>query len=1033
MNISEVFIRRPIATALMMAGLFAFGAVSFNLLPVSALPSVDFPTISVSAQLPGASPDVMASTVATPLEEQFTAIPGLASMTSTSGLGSTSITLQFDLSRSIDGAASDVQTAINAASGLLPKDLPNPPTYRKTNPANSPVLIYAVHSDAFPIQELDQYANTLLAQSLSRVIGVGQVIVAGQQQPAVQVRLNPDALSARGLGFSQVATAIQNASVDQPKGNLEGQRREYPIDTNDQLTNAAQFRHVIVAYSNGAPVELKDIADVVDASVSSRTGSWYGEKRSEVLLIERAPGANTIDVVDRIKAMLPQLEKSIPRAVHVDLVADRSQAIRASVSDVEFTLMLTIALVVLVIFLFLRKFWATVIPSIVLPVVLVATFAGMYLLGYSIDNLSLMGLTIAIGFLVDDAIVMIENIVRHIEAGERPFEAAIRGAGEIGFTIISITLSLAAVFIPLLFMSGVVGRLFHEFAMTVTLAIFLSAFVSLTLTPMMCGRFLARDTGNAGRFSRWLEGGFDRLIKAYDRGLVWVLRRQFPMLLVTIALTAATVFLYITIPKGFFPEQDTGFIFGDAQARQDISFASMAKIENQFAAILLRDPAVSGVVGFAGATGGNATENTARMFIQLKPFSQRPSVQTVMERLRPQVAKVVGAKFYMQAGQDINIGGRLEQAQYQYTLTDTSSDELNHWAPILLEKLQGLKILTDVASDQQIASPHIVVEVDRDAASRLGVPIANVDAALNDAFGQAQIATIYSSSQQAKVILEVEPKFQYGPTALSSIYVPNQTGGQVPLTALAHETRKVEPLTINHQGVFPAVTLSFNLARGASLSQAVDAITKAKANLGAPPTLIGEFEGTAQAFQASLVTMPLLVGAAILTIYIIMGMLYESFIHPITILSALPPAGVGALLILIAARYDLTLIALIGIILLIGIVKKNAIMMIDFALVAEREGKMSAVDAIHQACLKRFRPIMMTTICALVAALPLALETGAGSELRRPLGITIIGGLLVSQWLTLYTTPVVYLYLDRLSDWLTRADPFAWMRLRRAG
>jgi len=661
MNISEIFIRRPIATALLMAGLFAFGAVCFNLLPVSALPSVDFPTISVSAQLPGASPSVMAATVATPLEEQFATIPGLASMTSTSGLGSTSITLQFDLSRSIDGAASDVQTAINAAGGLLPKDLPNPPTYRKTNPANAPVLIYAIHCDAYPIQDLDQYANTLLAQSLSRISGVGEVIIAGEQQPAVVVRLNPNTLSSMGLGFSQVASAIESASVDQPKGNIEGLRQELPIDTNDQLTNAAQFRRVIVTYKNGAPVELGNIATVIDGSVGERTGSWYGQKLSEVLLIERAPGANTIDVVDSIKAALPQLEKSIPRSVHVDLVSDRSQAIRASVSDVEFTLVLTLALVVLVIFLFLRSFWATVIPSIVLPVVLVATFAGMYLLGYSIDNLSLMGLTIAIGFLVDDAIVMIENIVRHIEAGEKPFDAAIRGAGEIGFTILSITLSLAAVFIPVLFMSGVVGRLFHEFAMVVTLAILLSAFVSLTLTPMMCGRFLTRVTGNPGRMSRWLESGFDRLLRSYDRGLVWVLRHRFFMLLVTLGLIAATGYLYISIPKGFFPEQDTGFIFGSAQARQDISFDAMAKVENQFAAIIMRDPAVSGVVGFAGATGGNATENTARMFIQLKPFDQRPPVQEVIARLRPQVAKVVGVKFFMQAGQDINIGGRLEQ------------------------------------------------------------------------------------------------------------------------------------------------------------------------------------------------------------------------------------------------------------------------------------------------------------------------------------------------------------------------------------
>ena len=1032
MNVPEIFIRRPIATALLMAGIMAFGAVCFRLLPVSALPTVDFPTIAVTAQLPGASPDVMASTVATPLEDQFTAIPGLASMTSTSGQGSTTITLQFDLSRSIDGCAQDVQTAINAASGLLPKDLPNPPTYRKTNPADAPILIYAVHSDAMPIQDIDQYADTILAQSLSRVNGVGQVIVAGQQQPAVQVRVNPAALAERNISLPQVATAITANTLDSPKGNFEGPHEQFPIDTNDQIANAAQFRKVIIAYSGGAPVELKDVATVVDLSVADRTGAWYGENRSELLLVEREPGANTLDVVDQVRAMMPELTQSIPRSVHVDLLSDRSLAIRASVNDVEFTLMLTLALVVLVIFLFLRNFWATVIPGIALPLALVATFGGMYLLNYSLDNLSLMGLTIAIGFLVDDAIVMIENIVRHIEAGETPFEAAIHGAGEIGFTIISITLSLAAVFIPLLFMSGVVGRLFHEFAMTVTLAIFMSAFVSLTLTPMMCARFLTRETGKHGRFSSWLEAGFDHIRDAYDRSLRLVLRHQFITLMVTIALTAATVFLYVGIPKGFFPEQDTGFIFGEAQARQDISFAAMSKIENTFAAIVLRDPAVSGVAGFAGATGGNASENTARMFIQLKPFDQRPSVQQVMARLRPQVANVVGANFYMQAGQDINIGGRLEQAQYQYTLTDTNSDELNHWAPIMLAKLQSLKILTDVASDQQIASPHIAIEVDRNAASRLGVSLANIDATLEDAFGEAQVATIYTSTQQAKVILEVEQRFQSGPGSLADIYVPNASGGQVPLSALAHQVRKVEPLTINHQGVFPAVTLSFNLANGASLSQAVDAIEQAKASLSAPETLVGQFEGTAQAFQASLVSMPLLVGAAVLTIYVIMGMLYESFIHPITILSALPPAGVGALLILMATGYDLTLIAIIGIILLIGIVKKNAIMMIDFALVAEREQGLSPLEAIHQACLQRFRPIMMTTVCALIAGLPLAVETGAGSELRRPLGITIIGGLLVSQWLTLYTTPVIYIYLDRLNGWIASARPQSWLRARRA-
>jgi len=1019
MNVSEIFIRRPIATALLMAGILVFGAAAFELLPVAALPSVEFPSITVSAQVPGASPTTMADTVATPLEEQFTEIPGLAQMTSQSGLGSTTITLQFDLDTNIIGDAQYVQTAIDAAQSLLPKTMPSPPTYREINPADAPILIYAIDSSALPVYQLDQYADALLAQSLSTIEGVGEVIVAGEQQPAVRIDVNPEALASRGIAINTVATAISDTTLDAAKGNLEGKNQEFPIQTNDQLFDARQFRNVIVAYSNGAPVELGDIARVYDSSVNTRTGAWFGKKPAELLLIERAPGANTLQVVNRIKARLPQLEKSIPRAVHVELVSDRSQTIRASVSDVEFTLLLTIALVVAVIFLFLRRFWATVIPSIALPLVLVATFGAMYCLGYSIDNLSLMALTIAVGFLVDDAIVMIENIVRHLEAGMTPFDAAVAGAGEIGFTIMSITLSLTAVFIPLLFMSGVIGLLFHEFAMVITLAVVISGFVSLTLTPMMCALFLARENkGRSNRLNAWLEQGFERLRAAYDRGLQFVFRHQLPTLLLTIALMVLTGFLYVVIPKGFLPEQDTGFIFAEAQARQDISFAAMAKIENECARIILSDPAVSGVVGFSGATGGNASENTARMMIQLKPFADRASVQTVMARLAGRLKQVIGAKLYLQAGQDIKIGGRLEQAQYQYTLTDTSSDELDHWAPILLKKIEALSSVTDVASDQQIASPNLAIAVNRSAASRFGVSLAAVDTALGDAFDQSQVTTIYSASQQSKVILEVAPRFLSSPSALDDIYVASNSGAEVPLSAVAHMTTKVEPLTINHQGVFPAVTISFNLAPGAALSQAVDQITALTRALGAPATLQGAFQGTAQAFQASLVTMPLLIAAAILVIYVLMGMLYESFIHPITILSALPPAGVGALLILMLFRYDLTLIAIIGIILLIGIVKKNAIMMIDFALVAERQEGKSPLEAIHQACLLRFRPIMMTTLCALIAGLPLAVETGAGAELRRPLGIAIIGGLLVSQWLTLYTTPVVYLYLERASRWV---------------
>jgi hydrophobe/amphiphile efflux-1 (HAE1) family protein len=1019
MNVSEVFIRRPIATTLLMAGILLFGLVAYELLPVAALPTVDFPTIVVTAQLPGASPDTMAATVATPLEDQFTAIPGLSEMTSTSGLGQTTITLQFDLSRNIDGAASDVQTAINAAGGLLPKNLPSPPTYRKTNPAERAILIYAVHSDAMPTYQLDAYANIVLAQSLSTVPGVGQVQIAGQQLPAIHVRVDPQALAARGLSLTQVQTALTNATLDSPKGNLEGPNQQFTLDTNDQLFSTDDFRHIILTYQNGAPVEVGDVANVINSSVDPRTGAWFDGKPSELILIKREVGANTVQVVDQIKAMLPSLTQSIPRSVHVDLMSDRSENIRASVRDVEMTLIITVVLVVLIIFAFLRNAWATAIPSVTVPLSIIATFGVMYLFGYSIDNLSLMGLTIAVGFVVDDAIVMIENIVRYIESGSSAFEAALVGAGQIGFTIISITLSLIAVFIPLLLMSGIVGRLFHEFAMTVGIAVVASAFVALTLTPMMCSLFLTREHDRPqGRLSRAFEGFFQRMLAVYERGLDWAFGHRLLMLVGTIALIALTGYLYVIIPKGFFPQQDTGFLFGEVEARQDISFAGITRINDEISKIIVADPAVAGVVSFAGATGGNASENTDRMFIQLKPFGQRPPIEAVMARLRPQVAKVIGARFFMQAGQDVTIGGRLSQAQYQYTLTDTDSNELNHWAPILLAKLQGMNILTDVATDQQIASPHIPIEVDRDAASRLGVSLSTIDATLYSAFGQQQTTTIYSATQQTKVILEVQPKFQIGPTALSRLYVPGTNGAQVPLSAVAHFSRSVEPLTINHQGVFPAVTLSFNLAPGVALSQAVDAISALDTQLHAPATLHGSFQGTAQAFQASLTSTPLLILAAIVVIYVVLGMLYESFIHPITILSSLPSAGVGALLMLMLFGYDLSLIAFIGIILLIGIVKKNAIMMIDFALEAERHEGRSPEDAIRQACLLRFRPIMMTTMCAIVAGLPLALGQGAGSELRRPLGVAIVGGLLVSQFLTLYTTPIIYLYLDRLSRWL---------------
>ncbi len=1021
MNVSEIFIRRPIATALLMAAIFLFGLVGYELMPVAALPNVEFPTIVVAAQLPGASPTIMANTVATPLEDEFTQIPGLAQMTSTSGLGATSITLQFALSVDINAAAGQVQQQINAASGILPKNMPTPPTYRETNPANRPILIYAVHSDAMPGYQLDTYANTVLAQSLSTVAGVGYVVIAGQQQPAVTVQINPGALASRGLSLAQVQTALASATLDAAKGNLEGPQQQFTLDTNDQLFDASQFRNVIIAYQGGAPVALSDVGNVINSSVNRRSGAWFDDKRAELLLIYRTAGANTVQVVDDVKAKMPQLEHSVPPSVHVNLLSDRSQEIRASVRDVEVTLLITAALVVLVIFAFLRKPWATITPSITVPLAIVATFGVMYLFGYSLDNLSLMALSIAIGFVVDDAIVMIENVVRYIEAGEPAFEAALKGAGQIGFTILSITLSLIAVFIPLLLMSGIIGRLFHEFAMTVSIAVVASAFIALTLTPTMCSLFLGREREKPpGPINRAFDRFFQWMLAGYDRGLRWVFRHQFLTLLSTLGLIALTGYLYYVIPKGFIPLEDTGFLFGEIEARQDTSFAAIAKLQDQISRIILKNPAVAGLVSFGGATGFNPSENTARMFVQLRPVGQRKSIEQIMEELRPQITRVIGAKFFMQVPQDITVGGHLTQAQYQYTLTDTNSDELNHWAPILLSKMQSMRFLTDVASDQQIAAPELVAEVNRNAAATYGVTVSAVDAALYSAFGQQQVATIYKPTHQSKVILEVQPKYQVGPTALSRIYVPSTNGVPVPLSAVAHFAKKVQPLTVNHQGVFPAVTLSFNLAPGVALSQAVDAISASAAQLHAPASLNGSFQGTAQAFRASLTSTPLLLLAAIIVIYVVLGMLYESFIHPITILSSLPSAGVGALLMLMLFHYDLTLIAFIGIILLIGIVKKNAIMMIDFALEAERHEGKSPLEAIHQACLLRFRPIMMTTMCALVAGMPLALGQGAGSDLRRPLGIAIVGGLLVSQSLTLYTTPIIYLYLDRLSHWLGR-------------
>jgi hydrophobe/amphiphile efflux-1 (HAE1) family protein len=1020
MSISAPFIRRPIATSLLMLGVLVFGIGSYGLLPVAPLPSVDFPTITVTASYPGASPQTMASAIATPLEQQFTQIPALDQMTSLSGIGTMTITLQFALDRNIDGAAVDVVTAINAATGLLPKDLPSPPTYRKVNPADFPIMIYAVHSDALPDYRLDDYANLVLGERLSTVPGVGQVSIFGQKLYAARVQVNPPALAAHGIGLEDVRSAISNATVNEPKGSIEGANQVVALETNDQLTDAKAYGNIIVAYRNGAPVRVKDVGTVLDSVQNARVGAWFNNKAAEGIAVQKAPGANTVALVDTIKALMPKLEQSIPPSVHVDLMMDRTQVTRAAVRDVQITMMLTIILVVIVIFLFLRTLWATVIPSLAVPLSLLATFSVMYLAGFSLDNISLMALTISVGFVVDDAIVMIENIVRYIELGDRPFEAALKGAGQIGFTIISITFSLIAVFIPLFAMGGVIGRLFREFAITVSVAVVASAVVSLTLTPVMCSLFLKEQGLHpTGRFNKAAERFFDWMIEAYDRGLRFVFRHQFAALLSTLLLMVATGFLYMQIPKGFFPQQDTGVIFGEVDTRQDASFLKTVTMAHQVVDIVKDDPGVGGVFMLAGAYAYNPTENAARVFFSLKPFEERSdSADQIVQRLRRKVGAVQGAKFFMQVPQNITVGGRLSRTQYQYTLTDTDDKELNHWAPILEAEMRKLIELQDVASDQQNAAPTMTVEVDRDAAYRLGLNASLIDQTLYDAFGQRQVATIYTASTQYKVVLEVQPQFQGDPDALSKIYVPGPNGVQVPLSAVAHMVPKVAPLSVSHQGVFPAVTLSFNLAPGVALGQAVEKIQDMAARVNAPPTLNASFQGTAQAFKASLSSMPLLVAAAILVVYIVLGVLYESYIHPITILSALPSAGVGALLALMLLHYDLSVIAIVGVILLIGIVKKNAIMMIDFALQAERlEGK-SPREAIHQACLLRFRPIMMTTFAALFGAMPIAFGQGAGSELRQPLGVAIVGGLLISQWLTLYTTPVIYLYLERLSRWL---------------
>ncbi len=1024
MNLSAGFIRRPVATSLLMVTVVALGIAGYLNLPVAALPNVDFPTIQVSAQLPGADAKTTASSVATPLERQFGQIPGVTQMTSSSGSGFTQITLQFDRSRTVDSAAGDVQGGINAAAGQLPASLLSPPIYRKTNPADVPILLIGLTSDTLPITTVSDYANSILAQKISQVPGVGIVGIGGLQSPAIHVQVNPAQLAAAGLDLEDVRAALTNATVNQPKGQLYGNQTAYALQTNDQLMTAAGYADTILAYRNGAPIRVRDVGRAAILPEDPTQAGWLNDKRAVLIAVQRQSGANVIATVDAIKQALPQLQASLPPSIKVEVVSDRTQTIRASVADVQFTLLLTIALVVGVIAVFLRKLWATVIPAISVPISLVGTFAVMLVLGYSLDNLSLMALTIAVGFVVDDAIVMVENIVRHIEDGATPMQAALDGAREIGFTILSISISLIAVFIPLFLLSGVVGLLFREFAVTVAVSIVVSVFVSLTLTPMMCARLLkgGKEHGQKpGRVSAALERLLDGMVTAYDRGLIAALRHRRITLAVMLLTVAATVGLFVIIPKGFFPQQDTGLIVGITEAAQDTSPAGMMQRQQAILAVVRQDPAVAAVTGYVGVGGATVAGNNGRVFITLKPTGQRTATaDQVIIRLGTALQQVQGMKLYMQAAQDINIGAAVSKTQYQYTLTDVDSEELNLLAPKLLQALQGLPQLTAVTSDQQSTGRTLSLDVDRAAASRFGIDLARVDSTLYDAFGRRHVAKIYTTLNQYYVILEADTEFQGGPAALQRIYVKSQNGTEVPLSQIAAMRTVLAPLAVNHQGQFPSVTISFNLAPGTAIGNAVAAVQKAAADLHLPASVATKFQGNAQAFQSSLSSTPPLILAALFAVYLILGMLYESTIHPLTILSTLPSAGLGALATLMLFGRPLDVIGIIGIILLIGIVKKNGIMLVDFALQAERERGLSGEDAIHEACLLRFRPILMTTLCALLGGVPLMLGAGTGSEIRQPLGYAMVGGLLVSQVLTLFTTPVVYLYMDRLSRWLGR-------------